>query len=104
MRMDKSDKLAVAFMVVVVIVAVGFGIFQITTDNAKVKMFGGTHEITLDAGQKLVTMTWKENDLWLQTRNMRPGEYAEVHRFSEQSSLGIFEGTIVIHESAPASE
>lgn len=101
MKMDKVEKTIITLTLLALVFVAGMLIFALTTENAIVKMFGGTQEITLDAGQKLVTMTWKKNDLWLQTRDMRPEEYAETHRFSEQSSLGILEGTIIIHEVAP---
>lgn len=69
------------------------------TENQKAKTFGGTAEITLPAGEKLITTTWKDNDLWYLTRPMLPSDSAITYTFKEKSSFGMMEGTYVIHET-----
>jgi hypothetical protein len=69
------------------------------TENARVKSFGGTGDINLPTGQKLVNVTWKETQIWYLTRKMRAGETAETYQFQEESSWGVVEGTYNIIES-----
>ena len=69
------------------------------TQNARVKNFGGTGDINLPKGQKLVNATWKETQVWYLTRQMRADETAETYQFQEESSWGVIEGTYVIHET-----
>lgn len=68
------------------------------TENNKAKEWGGTAEIKLPAGEKLVTATWKDDDLWYLTRPMLPGDSAVTYTFKEKSSFGMMEGTYIIHE------
>jgi hypothetical protein len=69
------------------------------TQNARVKSFGGTGDINLPQGQKLVNVTWKETQVWYLTRPMHKDETPETYRFQEESSWGVVEGTYLIHES-----
>jgi hypothetical protein len=70
------------------------------TEQQKVKKVGGTGTKTLPPGMKLVNVSWKENNMWILTRPMRPGEVPEEYKFSESSDYGILEGTMVIKEEA----
>ena len=69
------------------------------TENERVKSFGGTGDINLPQGQKLVNVTWKETQIWYLTRKMRADETPETYQFQEESSWGVVEGTYLIHES-----
>lgn len=69
------------------------------TENSRVKMFGGTGEMTLPRGQKLVLVTWKDSELWYLTKPMSKADSAETYHFQEKSSFGIMEGTYIIHET-----
>jgi hypothetical protein len=68
--------------------------------NSIVAHGGGTGEITLPVGEKLVNVVWNENDdsLWYCMRPMRQGEVAEDYIFTETSAIGFFKGTYNIHE------
>ena len=68
------------------------------TEQEMAKNYGGTMTITLEAGQKLEEITWKDDHLWYLTRPMKEGEVAEIHTFQEDSSYGIFEGIVIIEE------
>ena len=46
---------------------VGIGLIS-CTENSRVKSFGGTGDINLPKGQKLVNVTWKETQIWYLTR------------------------------------
>jgi hypothetical protein len=68
------------------------------TDNIRARNFGGTANLDLPPNQKLVNVTWKEDDIWYLTRPMRDDELAETYSFQESSSFGMLEGTVKIHE------
>ncbi len=68
------------------------------TENERAKSFGGDATIDLPNGQKLVTITWKETQLWYLTRPMRSDEAAETYKFHESSNFGILEGTVTVVE------
>ena len=63
------------------------------TRQQMTREFGGKMEIKLPAGQELMMVTWKENDLFYLTRPMSP-DYMPV-----SSSFGIMESTVLFIES-----
>jgi hypothetical protein len=69
------------------------------TENSRAKNFGGTAEIVLPVNKKLVTATWKDDNLWYLTRDMQESEEAETYEFHEESSFGMMEGTYIIKET-----
>jgi len=77
---------------------IGIGLVS-CTENSRVKTFGGTGDINLPKGQKLVNATWKGNEIWYLSRPFRKDEEAEVYKFQEESSWGVVEGTYYIHET-----
>lgn len=66
------------------------------TDNQRARSFGGVETVELKAGERLVNVTWKQDDLWVLTKqdSTKPSTYT----FQEKSSYGVLEGTIVIKE------
>lgn len=68
------------------------------TSQELAKNYGGSATISLKPGQKLVMITWKDNNLWLLTRNARPEERQESYTLQESSSYGVFEGKVTIQE------
>ncbi len=68
------------------------------TENSRAKNWGGDSTQELECGQKLIEVTWKESDMWILTRPMREGEVAETYTFHEESSFGVWEGTVTIIE------
>ena len=69
------------------------------TENSRVKTWGGEGTINLPKGRKLVTVTWKETQVWYLTRPMNSNDVAETYKFQEESSWGMVEGTYNIIES-----
>ena len=69
------------------------------TSNQRARVFGGSATENLPQGQKLVTMTWKDANLWLLTRPMREGETPETYKFKESSNFGALQGTVTVIES-----
>lgn len=68
------------------------------TSNERARSFGGSEEIKLPVGQRLVTATWKQNSLWTLTRTRHSGELPEVFEFRERSEFGLMEGVVTIRE------
>lgn len=69
------------------------------TQQDMAKNWGGTYEIELPAGQELELVTWKESNLWILTKERPVNEDPETHYYREDSTYGIFEGEIIIHEN-----
>ena len=69
------------------------------TENSRVKNFGGTGEIILPKGEKLVNVTWKNSELWYITRPMNSTDSAITYAFQEHSGYGMIEGTYIIIET-----
>lgn len=68
------------------------------TENIRARAFGGTARIDLNPNEKVVTVTFKESDIWVLTRKRKPDEAAETLQFREFSSLGVLNGTVIINE------
>lgn len=69
------------------------------TQQERAKDWGGNATIELPKGQKLITCTFKDHDIWYLTRPMTSKDSAESYMFGESSSWGIFQGTVTITES-----
>lgn len=89
---------ALAMALVTIILTVGG-----CSDNQMAARFGGTMEVKLEPGEKLVNATWKLDQgnasLWLLTRQARHGEPLESYVFRERSALGIVQGRVLINET-----
>jgi hypothetical protein len=69
------------------------------TENARVKIYGGTGTVEIPADKKFVNVTWKETELWIVTRNRTSVDTTyETFQFQEKSSWGMIEGTYIIKE------
>ena len=62
------------------------------------KKVGGTANIVLPPKQKLVSVTWKRDEMWLLYRPFRSGEFAEEYTYKEDSVFGVMETTLKIKE------
>ena len=62
------------------------------------KKVGGTANIVLPPKQKLVSVTWKRDDMWILYRPFREGEFAEEYTYKEDSTFGMMEATLRIKE------
>lgn len=69
------------------------------TQNQRARSFGGTEVINLPPGDKLVNITWKQDDMWLLTRKSIDSDTSVSYSFKEKSSFGMLEGEITINES-----
>ena len=62
------------------------------------KKVGGTANIVLPPKQKLVSVTWKRDNMWILYRPFRSGEFAEEYTYREDSVFGVMETTLRIKE------
>lgn len=68
------------------------------TVNQRARYYGSDQTITLDKNYKVENATWKEDDLWILVRPMRPDEQPEKHTFFEHSNYGVLQGKVYIVE------
>lgn len=69
------------------------------TDNQRAKVWGGKMSISLEPNQKLMNVTWKDGDMWILTRQMKPDDQPETYKFFEKSTFGVMEGEVTIVET-----
>jgi hypothetical protein len=62
------------------------------TENTRARRWGGTEEILLKTNEKVLNVTWKENEMWICTKDTVTG----IVYFREKSSWGIMEGTVIL--------
>lgn len=68
------------------------------TEKTLTRYCGGQYEIRLEKGQRLVEITWKDEDLWILTEPMDSNYQPRTRTFYEDSSWGLYEGKITIIE------
>lgn len=78
---------------------IGLICFTSCTSNQRARMYGGSTTIELPHGQKLVEVTWKNNNLWYLTEPMDSDYVPKVKTFSEDSNFGALEGVVIFVES-----
>ena len=69
------------------------------TRQQMTRQFGGQMEIHLPAGQELMMVTWKDDDLFYLTKPMTPDYIPVTKTFQESSSWGVMESTVLFIES-----
>lgn len=69
----------------------------IACDQYRARRMGGTQTIDLLPGEKLVTASWKDTELWYLTRERRDGERVE-RSILRQSSLFGLSGAVIFVE------
>lgn len=74
-------------------------IYYISTTQFGSRNFGGTYTVNLQDNKKLVNVTWKDNELWLLTRDARKDDIQENYKFSEDARYNMIEGDVVIKET-----
>lgn len=62
------------------------------TENQRARSFGGEEKVDLPPNNILINTTWKQDDLWILTKDTNTG----IYYFREKSSWGIWNGKIVI--------
>ncbi len=62
------------------------------TDNERARRFGGTEEVELKPNEVVLNVTWKENEMWICTKDTT----TNIVYFREKSSWGVMEGTVIL--------
>ncbi len=75
---------------ILIIAAVVIAFLASCTDNQRARQFGGTETVDIPEGRILVNCTWKQDDLWILTKDTTTGKMY----FNEKSSFGVLEGEI----------
>ena len=70
----------------------------LTSCNYCTRNFGGSTTITLEPGEKLVEVTWKESKLWYLVEPMEDNYIPKTKVFKENSNAGMLEGTVTFVE------
>jgi len=80
---------------------IAFAVIILTgcTEKERARSLGGSSEIKLEKGQRLLEVTWKGNDIWLLTEPMDSDYQPRTKTFYEDSAWGLYEGKITIIES-----
>ncbi len=68
------------------------------TEKQRARRYGGHSTLQLPRGHKLVTVTWKEDNIWVLSRKMHRDESPEKYLFQEDSSWGVLEGKVYLEE------
>lgn len=66
------------------------------TENNRARNWGGDETIQLDQGIRLVTTTFKGNDLWILVK--KDTTIPNTYYFKEKSNFGVMEGQVIIIE------
>lgn len=95
-----------SFFIVVTVILFGFVCIICSSCSAqsRAKNFGGTINIDLEPNDKLLEITWKDDSLWILTKQMQENDIAEEYKFQEKDSLGLLEGTVTIKETKLSPE
>lgn len=72
------------------------------SENSRAKAFGGTMNFEVPSDQAFVNVTWKDESLWVLTKDraVTDTDYSTYH-FIEDSSGGWFEGDVIIKQLKP---
>lgn len=62
------------------------------TENVRARHFGGTETLALKPNEKVLNVTWKDNEMWVCTQDTITG----LVYFREKSSWGVMEGTVIL--------
>ena len=62
------------------------------TENVRARHFGGTETLALKPNEKVLNVTWKDNEMWVCTQDT----ITRVVYFREKSSWGVVEGTVIL--------
>lgn len=92
-------KRILAIIGIILIILLPFFFLSGCTDNQRARTFGGTSDVKVAPGQKVISATWKQDSLWYLTRPMRADEQPETSSLVESSSFGLVEGKVVFRES-----
>lgn len=68
------------------------------------RRFGGSYTLNAKQDQRLLTVVWHGDELWLLTRPMEQGEYPRTYHLEEKSKWGIIQGVVTINETSSKAQ
>lgn len=80
------------------ITSIGTILLVSCTENQVARSFGGTEVINLDAGIRVVNVTWKDEDASLWILSKKDTTKASTYYFTQKSGFGLIEGQVIINE------
>lgn len=84
-------------IVYVVIITIAF--ITCSCDQTFTKYFGGTTTINLEPGEKLIEVTWKDDNIWYLVEPMSDEYTPTTKIFKESSRFGVLQGKIIFNET-----
>ena len=101
--MGEGEKFGYVFIVLFVILC-GVGLLRGCSAQGVARSWGGTYDVELEPNDKLMEVTWKDDELWILTKKMTDSDVAEEYSFYEKSPLGIIEGEVHLKETKLSDE
>lgn len=92
-----SDKLVFAGVVALVVLIIGWGLYFFHFQQLFVRNWGGVMAVSVPDGQRHMTATWKDNNLWIE--NYDPE--TNTCYFQEYSKGNVLEGKVTIKNCNP---
>ena len=80
-------------------IAIAAIMLMASCENFLARNLGGHQTIELEKGQKLIEITFKDNDLWILTEPMDSDYIPKTKTFYEKSNFQQWQGKITIIES-----
>lgn len=76
------------------------------TERSRARNWGGTETNELPTGMKLLSVSWKGEELWVHMRPMRGDEAPETHTYRQIGKYGVLskEGQVILHEKPALPE
>lgn len=94
--MNKSSGGSISLIFCIIVFC--FVFFRGCSEQSMTRSWGGEMDVFLEPNTKLMEVTWKEDNLWLLTKEMTEEDIAEDYKFQEKDALGMMEGCVNIHE------
>jgi hypothetical protein len=82
-----------------VLILMGVVLMSSCTQNQRAKNWGGEATVDIPKGQRLIDVTWKEDQIWYLTEDMSEGYEPKTYNFLEESSYGMVEGKVIFKEN-----
>ena len=93
----KGENWKVGFIVAVLILLVGWGVYYFRLQQIFVKHYGGVMSIQVPEGQYHLGATWKDENLWVENYDPK----SKTCIFSEYSKGNLLQGKVVIKNCNP---
>lgn len=92
-----APKRIYSFIAPSLVLTFGFLLWTGVLENIAARRWGGTMTVTLPENAQLMTMTWKEDSLWVMY--YEPGNKKCI--FAEDSRLGLLQGDVQVKNCNP---